>query len=229
MRSGFHVLNSKIETHPIKEVARHSSRFIYLQAATDGVLSERGTQDRQNGTKTTLLIKEIEKIAAKKESALVYFEYYSSLEVVERMLYEKKLPIKILKSTGTSVLSDKDVTEASVKTKSHIILCTRAASESSSYYFMNNVILFHVPTTPSTFTQMVGRITRKNTLFMNDLHVHIFRSENIDLYKLILISIKSYQMELVSGEELSIPNTYKHYATQKGVVSKLKKMLLWEN
>ena len=35
-------------------------------------------------------------------------------------------------------------------------------------------------------------------------------------------------MELVSGKECSIPDQYKEYATQKGIVEKLKKLLLWE-
>lgn len=215
--------------HNIKNVDKYSTRFIYLQTAADGVINTDGTQNRVGGTKTSMTVDLIQKIVAKKESVLVYFDYYATLEVVEKMLKESKIQAIILKSTGEHVLDAQAVTEAKVKQRSYIILCTKAASESVSYYFINNVVFVHVPTVPSTMVQMVGRIVRMNTLYPDDLNIYIFRSENIDLYKLYMVSIKSYQMELVAGEEKNIPPTYKGLATEHGVMEKCKKLLLWNN
>ncbi len=198
----------------LKEVNRHSSRFIYLQTAADGVISRQGTQDRMGGTKVTMFANLVKGIVEKKQSCLVYFDYLSSLDVFHKTLKEMKLDAKILLSTGQNVLEDGTVTEGKVKAKPHIILCTRAASESESYYFMNHVVLFHNPTIPITFVQMIGRITRMNTLFPGDLHVYLSETPNIDLYKLYVASSKSYQMELVSGPEANIPNKYKKVALQ---------------
>lgn len=215
------------KTHPIKDVAKYSSRFIYLQSAADGILSKNGTQDRMFSTKTNLLCSKIEELVGKKETVLVYFDYYASLEVVNRMLVDKKLNAKILLSTGENKLKPGELTEAKCKAHPYVVLCTRAASESESLYFIKNAIFFQIPTIPSVFTQFVGRITRINTLYPNDLQVYIFRSENIDLYKLQLVSIKSYQMELVSGEEKNIPSTYKCLANDASIIERQKKLLLW--
>ena len=121
------------------------------------------------------------------------------------------------------------ISEAKVKLKSHLILSTKAGSESSSFYYINNVILFHNPTVPETFTQIVGRITRVNTIFDNDdLHVWIFRSDNIDLYKLGVVCHKAAQAEIVVNEEKNIPDEYKEKFKDADVVQMCKKYLLWE-
>ena len=124
-------------------------------------------------------------------------------------------------------MADSDVTEAKCKLKPHVILCTKAASESASYYFIADVIFFHIPTVPHVFVQLNGRITRKNTLFPGDLHCWIFRSNNVDLYKLLVVSAKSFQMEIVQGEELNIPPDYKAIMQKADRLEKMKKILLW--
>lgn len=217
----------EVDTHHIKDVSRYSSRFLYLQSAADGILNEDGTQTRKGSTKVNKLIDLIKEIIAKKQSALIYFDYYASLEVVRDTINSLHLPLRLLESTGSSVLDPTAVTEAKAKRIPHVILCTRASSESASYYYFNHVIFFQIPTVANTIVQMAGRILRKNTLFPEDLNLYYFRSESIDLYKLLLVSVKSYQMELVSGEECSIPPDYKHLATKAKLIEKQKKLLLW--
>lgn len=216
-----------VDSHKIKSVEKYSSRFIYLQTAADGVLTPSGSQDGRNGTKVHLLLSKLEEIVNKGQSVLVYFDYLSSLEVVDSLLKERALPAKVLLSTGEHVLKDSDVTESSCKRIPHIILCTRASAESVSYYFINNVIFFHIPTVPHTFIQLVGRITRKSTLYPDDLNVYIFRSNNIDLYKLCVVSSKTRQLEIVQGEERNVPSDYKILMSKSDVQDKLKRQLLW--
>jgi len=212
----------------IKDINAHSSRFIYLQSAADGVLTENGTQDGINGTKMDLLVNLIKGIVAKKQSVIVYFDYLCSLDAAEERIRALGMNVSILRSTGSDVIKDGVVTEQGAREKPYVILGTRASSESVSYYFINNVVFFHIPTVPHTFVQLVGRITRKNTLYPDDLNCYIFRSENIDLYKLIMVSSKCAQMEITQGEEWNVPADYKQTVNEKQTLDYVRKILLWQ-
>ena len=225
-----YIMNNDVDEKPprIKDVNLHSSRFIYLQSAADGVLNSDGTLTKDNSTKINLLLDIVKSIVEKGQSCIIYFDYYFSLDVVKERVECSGLRCKVLESTGKSVLKAGEVTESSCKQIPHIILGTKASSESESYYFINNIIFFHIPTVPSTMIQTVGRITRKNTLYPNDLNVYIFRSNNIDLYKLITVSSKTYDMELVQGKERNIPDDYKSTITRADSIDKYKRILLWQ-
>lgn len=227
------VLNSE-NTSPspkvrkIKDINAHSSRFIYLQSAADGVLTENGTQDYTHGTKVNQLISLLWGIINKGQSVIVYFDYLCSLDAVHERLKDMNLNAQILRSTGSDVIKDGIVTEQSAKVKPYIILGTRASSESVSYYFINNVVFFHIPTVPHIFVQLVGRITRKNTLYPDDLNCYIFRSNNIDLYKMIMVSSKCAVMEVTQGEELNLPPDYKQTINEEQTLDYVRKILLWQ-
>ena len=224
--------NNPIKPTPvrkIKDINAYASRFIYLQSAADGVLSAKGTQDRRNGIKVNELIRLVSDIVSRKQSVIVYFDYLCSLDIVEDRLKELNLNATILRSTGSDVIKDGVVTEQGAREKSYVILGTRASSESVSYYFINNVIFFHIPTVPHVFVQLVGRITRKNTLYPDDLNCYIFRSENIDLYKMIMVSAKCAQMEITQGEELNMPPDYKRTINEEQTLDIVRKILLWQN
>lgn len=228
------VLKSTSNTAPkpmIKSVERFSSRFIYLQSCADGTLDMDGSISRSDGTKMKIFADLISDIVSKNQSAIVYFDYIATLSLAEKVLQERlQSNVVLLKSTGENVLKDGSVTEEKCRKKPHIILGTRASSESVSYYFINNVIFFHCPTVPHTATQLVGRITRKNTLYPNDLNCYFFRSDNIDLYKLKLVSFKCAQMELVQGHEGNIPDDYKVLALEDvNYMEDAKKNLLWRS
>ena len=216
------------EVHHIKDINAHSSRFIYLQSAADGVLTEQGTQDCVTGTKMDRLVELIKEIVGKRQSVIVYFDYLCSLEAAEKRFKELDLDVTFLRSTGSDVIKDGVVTEEGAKKHPYVIFGTRASSESVSYYFMNNVVFFHIPTVPHVFVQLVGRITRKNTLYPNDLNCYIFRSDNIDLYKLIMVSAKCAQMEITQGEELNMPPDYKQTINETQTLDYVRKILLWK-
>lgn len=224
-----YILSNTVETEPprIKDVNFYSSRFIYLQSAADGTLNSDGTLTRQSSTKMDMLLDKLREIVNKGQSCIVYFDYYTPLYAVQSYIQRSGLKCAVLVSSGNHVLKAADVTEAKCKRIPHIILGTRASSESVSYYFINNVIFFNIPTVPSTMTQLVGRITRKSTLYPDDLNCYIFRSTNIDLYKLIVVSAKTYQMELVQGKERNVPDDYKMELTRTDNLDKYKRVLLW--
>lgn len=214
----------------IGDVDRYSSRFIYLQHAADGIIEKDGSYSRVGSTKVNLLISKLKEIVAKKQSVLVYFDYLAPVTIVKSLIEKEIGNCTVLLSTGEDKLKEGLLTEAKCKIKSHIVLCTRAASESASYYFINNVIFFHNPTVPSTFIQMLGRITRKNTLYPDDLNCYIFRSNNVDLYKLLIVSGKTRLMEVASGEyEENVPDDYKELMDKSEATAKYRKILLWQD
>ena len=98
-----------------------------------------------------------------------------------------------------------------------------------SYYYINNVMFFHYPTVPDTFVQTVGRITRINTLFKDNLHVWLMMKENIDMYKLLILSNKTKQMEQVAGEEMNVPDMFKDVSMRERNLKRFKNKLLWNN
>ena len=216
------------EVRHIKDINAHSSRFIYLQSAADGVLTENGTQDGRGGVKMDMLMDLIRDIVGKRQSLIVYFDYLCSLEAAEKRLGELGLDVTFLKSTGSDVIKDGVVTEQGARERPYVIFGTRASSESVSYYFFNNVVFFHIPTVPHIFVQLVGRITRKNTLYPDDLNCWIFRSRNIDEYKMVMVSSKCAQMEITQGEEMNVPPDYKNVINEKQTLDVVRKMLLWK-
>lgn len=213
----------------VGDVERYSSRFIYLQHAADGIISQDGSYTRMDSVKMKFLVDKVSAIVSKKQSVLIYFEYLASVNIAKLMLEKYVKGCDILLSTGDDKLKEGVLTEARCKFKPQVVLCTRAASESTSYYFINNVIFFHNPTVPSTFIQMLGRITRKNSLYPDDLNCFIFRSQNIDLYKLLIVSGKTRLMEIASGErEENVPEDYKQLLDHAEAQAKYKRVLLWQ-
>lgn len=224
-----YILSNDVEEVPrIKDVDAFSSRFIYLQSVVDGVLNADGTLTKAEGTKLRLLLDTLRGIFDKGQSAIVYFDYLVQVRTVERLLKESGMRCKVLLSTGDNVLDGSAISEGACKQIPHVILGTRASSESVSYYFINNVIFFNIPTVTHTFVQLVGRITRKNSLYPDDLNVYMFRSDNIDLYKMLMLSSKAAQLEAVQGYEGNIPDDYKKIMSNAEMKDVAKRTLLWQ-
>lgn len=217
----------ELPSRPIKEVQRYSSRFIYLQSASDGVLTETGEQNRLWGTKLTLCFNKLKELVDNGRSVLVYFDFYAALDCFKRMIQESNLNCTLLESTGSHVLKPGDVTPGKCKIKPHVILCTKASAESVSYWWIQDEIIVQIPTTPSTFVQFVGRVTRRNSIAPDDINIYICRSENIDYYKLCVVGSKAAQMEITSGYEANIPDDIKISQSKEQLLDHLKKSLLW--
>lgn len=214
----------------VGDVEKFSNRFVYLQQAANGTINpETGEYSRTGSVKLQLLLKKLNEITSKGQSVLVYCDYLASIDSIHNYLNQNMRNVTILESTGSHYLKPGSVTEGTVKMKPHIILCTRASSESVSYYFINNVIFFEIPTVPATAIQMVGRITRKNSLYPDDLNVYWFRSDNIDQYKMRMLSAKTKLQEDATGVgDTNIPDTYKTIMTRSNAIENAKRNLLWQ-
>lgn len=220
--------DSDEESYSIGKVDRHSSRFLYLQFAADGIVQPDGKIEyREMSSKIATLLLVLNPISQKRESAIIYFDYYASLDAVEGVLKKVYPRYKILRSTGETPLESGAVTAQSVKVNPVFILITKSGSASSSFGFINHAIPFHIPTTPETFIQFVGRITRQDSLFKGDIHAHILISDNVDKYKLCVVSSKAEQMESMTDEETNIPMEFRNEIESEKDLKALKKYLLW--
>jgi superfamily II DNA or RNA helicase len=213
--------------YSIKEVSRHSSRFLYLQFAADGLIQEDGTIGNRLGTKSKLILSCLKSIFQKGLSTVLFCEYYAQLDFMKKCLKRFFPNVRVLEASGKVALKEGSISEAAVKQKPHCILLSKAGSESSSFYFINNVVFFSIPTIPSAFIQTVGRINRVNTLFPGDLHVWIPQSDNVDKYKLLLVSKKTALSESVTNRESNVPDDFKEMAKGIEDMKLLKKYLLW--
>lgn len=226
------LMNDRLDTSSapkMKDPESFSSRYVYLQYAADGIISDRGEYTRYNSTKIQRLGQLCKEVTDKGQSMLVYCDYLITVDLIHKYLAENLRNVVILESTGTHYLKPGSVTEGTVKLKPHIILCSRASSESASYYFINNVCFFEIPTVPATAIQMCGRITRKNSLYPDDLNVYWFRSDNIDEYKMRMVSSKAKIQEDATGAgDNNIPDTYKEIMTRKNSIERAKRLLLWQ-
>ena len=136
--------------------------------------------------------------------------------------------IEVVESTGNHALTEAEINEAKCKVKPYVVLMTRAGAPSVSFYYINNVIMAHIPTVPETFTQTVGRITRIDTLYPGNLNVYVAHNQNIDEYKMRLVTSKTEQMETVSGSEKNIPDWYRNQVWNEKSIKTYKKFFLWK-
>lgn len=217
------------QTQPevIKAIDLHSSRFIYLQYAADGIVNRKG-EIGGFGTKYNLILDKVKEVTKKGQSCIVYFDYYQSIDNFKKQLVKECTNVKVLESSGRSSVTEQDINEKACKLKPHVLLCTKAGSASTSYYYINHVIFGNIPTVPETFVQTVGRICRLNTIYRDDLHVWIPISENIDEYKLRIVCSKAEMMGAIAGEEATIPDWFKEQVWDDKSIRTYKKYFLWK-
>lgn len=217
----------------VKSLDRHSSRFIYLQSVVDGSLDESGQFGTYGSAKCDALVALCRDIAAKGQSALIYCDYYTSVDMVLHALRQSGIKdnrghsIMVMESSSRKQLSESALSESVCAYHSCFCVITRATSESANYPFISNVIFYSVPVVPVAYAQAAGRICRRNSKFLGDLHVWILRSDNIDTYKLVLVGFKIYMMKEATVDFQNFPQEYVKSLTGAAQLTAAKRHLLW--
>lgn len=210
----------------IKAIDLHSSRFIYLQMASDGIVQRDGALTGY-GSKLKKALEQVDTIVSKGESCILYFDYYATLDTV-KVLLQRKRGIRVLEASGRQSLLPQDISEARVKQCPHVILMTRAGSAAVSLYYINNMIFIHVPTVPETFIQAVGRVTRLDSLQPDNINIYVCLNEDISEYKMRLVTSKAEQMGIVAGKDENIPDWYRGQTWNERSIKEYKKYFLWK-
>lgn len=220
----------------VKDLERHSSRFIYLQAVTDGCLNDDGTFGTKGGNKVKALIDLCRDIASRNESALIYADYYTTVDVLLHHLRRSGIKdsngkdIVVVEQSSRVGLKKNQVTESMCSLRSYFIIMTRSATESANFTFLNNAILFDIPVVPISVIQFVGRITRRSSKFLGNLHAWYFRNgRDISEYKLRLVGFKTYMQERISFEVPNFPREYVKAMTDSEHLKMAKRVLLWHD
>lgn len=220
----------------VKDLERHSSRFIYLQAVTDGCLNDDGTFGTKGGNKVKALIDLCRDIASHNESALIYADYYTTVDVLLHHLRRSGIKdsngkdIVVVEQSSRVGLKKNQVTESMCSLRSYFIIMTRSATESANFTFLNNAILFDIPVVPISVIQFVGRITRRSSKFLGNLHAWYFRNgRDISEYKLRLVGFKTYMQERISFEVPNFPREYVKAMTDSEHLKMAKRVLLWHD
>ena len=227
------VLSGEIEDggiKAVKDLQRHSSRFIYLQSVVNGALNSDGTFGLRGSAKVDRLIELCRDIASRGESALIYCETYTTIDVVIHHLRNAGIvdhrgrAISVAEQSARKV---QQVTKAMCEARSTFVVLSKAKTESANWTFINNAIVFDVPTVPSTIIQFVGRIQRRSSEYLGNLHAWYFRSDDISEYKLRLSGSKIHFQEGIAFEVNSFPREYIKAMESAANLRAAKQYLLW--
>lgn len=176
----------------------------------------------------------VKQFADNNESCLVYCDYYVTLDNIKSLLAVSNIKsrgvrVRVIETSGRCQQKAGFITKSMTDSATYVILCSRASSESENYPFINNVVLYDVPTTPITYVQMVGRITRRNTLYPDNLNAWIFNSDNIDQYKLQVIGAKIKMMQATTYDLSEVfPSEFVQDMDTASQLQKAKRYLLWK-
>lgn len=205
------------------------SRMHDLQRVCDGCdIGENDPSFISN--KTNLLIDKLKVIMNSNESVLVYFEYKDSLEMVERILLEKKSEIgfsKIYRLTGDEKEEARAKIESNLGLK-EIVLCSQAASQSRNLQRANNLICFNLCFSIGRFVQVCGRICRTDTTYDHQNITVLSVSDTIDDYKVALFKDHlSLISKLLGDEGTGVLTDCEYLDIDRSNMKALKNNLLW--
>lgn len=216
----------------VKDLERHSSRFIYLQSVVNGALGGDGLFGVYESAKVDRLVSLCREFASRGESALIYCETYTSIDVLLSRLRAAHIVDCNGKTAGIAEQSARRVdmvTEGMCSRQSMFVILSKAKTESANWTFINNAVVFDVPTVPSTVIQFVGRIQRRSSKFLGNLHVWYFRNDDISEYKLRLTGSKVYFQEGLAFEVNCMPREYIKPVATASQLRMAKQYLLWGN
>lgn len=214
----------------VKDLERHSSRFIYLQSVVNGALGSEGTFGLYGSAKVDRLVDLCREFASRGESALIYCETYTSVDVLLHFLRAAKIVDcrgEVVNVSEQSARRVDVVTEGMCSRRSQFVILTKAKTESANWTFINNAVVFDVPTVPSTVIQFVGRIQRRSSKYLGNLHVWYFRNDDISEYKLRLTGSKVYFQEGIAFKVNCIPRGYIKAVPSAHQLRMAKQYLLW--
>lgn len=202
-----------------KDVKQFSARLPDLQRVVDGSSTEKAKNivDRANN-KYCVYRDIVKKILKDNQSCIVYCDYYFTFDMLNN-LFSKDFPdTPIFNISGKGVsLPDKFPC---------IVICTAGGSESLNLKFANHVLFYSVPFSVGVFIQMVGRITRIDSEYLDNLNIYLPYNElNIDYYKYQYLMLHSQVINQLLGDEGNLPKSVVDVRKEK--IIEMRDKLLW--
>ena len=169
----------------------------------------------------------VKKIMDRNESCLIYTEYEDSIERLQFQLsrYAKWAGVKKI-----MVLSGKQKEEERVLIENElgprdVVIVSQAARQSRNLQAANHVIMYNIPFSIGTVTQLIGRVCRMDSKY-DSQWIHIIESENtIDTYKKKLFQDNVYLINQLFGNMGTLPTDI--FRVDRNNLTALKRQLLW--
>jgi len=200
-----------------------AQRMPDLQRAVDGAYDIKGEKTTGfRGSKYAEYYKEISKLISKNESVILFAEFLDTFDMLYNLIKEDFPGVPIYRISGSYM----EYNETTVKLPC-IILATIGGTESLNLKFANHVLCYSVPFAVNSFIQLVGRITRMDSDFLEDLNVYLpICDTTIDLYKYNYLMRNAALINEVLGRDANLPEK-KLNDMRAGLLAELRKELLW--
>ena len=180
--------------------------------------------------KEKLLINTVQSVLARDECTLIYVSYYSTLDRLKEIFtrYRDLLRLgNIYTISGKDTKLSRRVVEDKISPRD-IALITDAASVSYNLGRCNNIIFYNLPFIIGGFIQIVGRITRMDSIH-DWQNVFVIEARNtIDTYKKLLIQENIKLIRSLFGNETHLPGQFIPDIIDRAFIKNCRKKLLWK-
>lgn len=196
-----------------------AQRLPDLQKVVDGSRDEGGLLTTNPGSKYFEYRKKFQEAVDKKESMIIFTEYYDTFDFLYYNLKIDFYLTPIYKICGK---------EREMPTEYPcIVLATAGGSESLNLKFANHVFFYSIPFSIKFFIQTLGRITRMDSKYLDNLNCYTpFNETNIDFYKYRLMETNAVLINALLGTDANIPKVVE--AAPRSAIVNLRKSLLWK-
>jgi hypothetical protein len=200
-----------------------AQRMPDLQRVVDGAYDKDGNKTEGfRGSKYIEYLKLVQGLLSKNTSVIFFAEFIDTFDMLYSLLTEDLPGVPIYRISGSYMEYD----EKDVKLPC-IILSTIGGTESLNLGFANHVLCFSLPFAVNGFIQLVGRITRMDSDFLEDLNVYLPTCETtIDRYKYVYLMNNAALINDVLGRDANLP--LKELTDMRtSMMSELRRNVLW--
>jgi SNF2 family DNA or RNA helicase len=176
-----------------------AQRMPDIQRVTDGSFDMHAMPRTDfRGSKYIAFLDEIKQKLSKNESVIVFAEFQATFDMLDNLLREDLHGVPIFRVSG-AYLEDADKFPC-------VILSSIAGAESLNLKFCNHVFCFSIPFSVLAYVQLVGRITRMDSVHKEDLNVYVpYCERTIDFYKYEYLKENASLINEVLGRDANLP------------------------
>lgn len=203
----------------VKEKKGFAQRMPDIQRACDGsrdINNNVVTAERNSKYKAFLV--EMKKVLDAGQSLIIFAEYLDTFEMLNKLLKED-LSVPLYRISSGYMEDAKEFP--------CVVLSTLGGSESLNLKFANHVFCYSIPFSVTGFVQLVGRITRMDSKYTEDLNVHMpYCATSIDKYKYQYLKSNATLINEVLGKDANLPEK-QLVDMRQGLIDELRNELVW--
>ena len=195
-----------------------AQRLPDLQRVVDGSRDKGGVQFSKRSSKYFKYLPEFRRILDKGESVIVFTEYRDTLKMLAGFLKEDFPNVPLFQISG-DLFEQPDQFPC-------IVAMTAGGAQSLNFKFANHVFFYSIPFSVGIFIQVLGRITRMDSKYLQDLNCYVPKNDsNIDRYKYELLEANTQVITRLLGEDANLPKSVE--AKRKDLIRAMRRDLLW--